>query len=56
MVWGILYWLGYFLREGMGLGFVTWAGIPLFWDAAPVVDLSWGDQGWFRVGFGHGER
>ena len=35
----------------MGVGFVIWVGITLFWDVAPVRDISDGDVGEFGVGF-----
>ena len=41
---------------GLRLGFGIWAGIPLFWDVAPVRSLTEGDEGCFGVGFDHGER
>ena len=38
----------------MGVGFVIWAGIPLFWAVAPVKALAEGDGRWNRVRFGRG--
>ena len=46
--------MGSFLQEGMRLGIIILAGIPLFWAVVPVKDLVWGDAGWFGGGFGRG--
>ena len=55
-VWGILDWMGHFIRKRLRLGFGIWTEIPLFWAVAPVRDLTQGDDGWLGVGFDHGGR
>ena len=50
---GLLNWIG------LGVGFGILAGIPLFWDVAPMRALTEGDAGWFgfrfRPGRGQGK-
>ena len=40
----------------MGIFFVIWAVIPLFWFMDPVRVLAEGGVEWFGFGFGHGRR
>ena len=49
--WGNLVCIDVFIRRGLRLGFVIWAGIPLFYSMAPVRDLSEGYGGTFGFVF-----